>query len=115
MMKVVRLIIVTLIFGCSFLVLSCSKEDPGDDIITSNVFTPNGNGDNNVFVVMSKSGEEVELNIYTRAGVLVFSIKAEQCRWDGYSLSGQPLAEGIYFYTAKTSKVSKDGFVYLYR
>jgi len=110
-MKIIRFIIVAVIIGCCFLPVSCEKEDP----INSFVFTPNEDGRNDVFEISSKNGEEVELSIYTRAGVLVFRIKAERCRWDGYSLSGKPLASGVYFYTAKTQKVSIDGFVYLYR
>jgi len=114
-MKIVRFIIVAIVLSCSFSAVSCNKEEPEDDIVVSNIFTPNEDGHNSFFEVRSVSGEEVELNIYTRAGVLVFRIKAELCIWDGYSLSGQPLANGIYFYTAQTTKVSIDGFVYLFR
>ena len=116
-MKVVKFIIVAVIIGCCALMVSCEKAELDDDIdiIVSNVFTPNGDRENDVFEVSSKSGKEVELKIFTRAGVLVFSIKAERCRWDGYSLSGKPLANGIYYYTATTEEIAIDGFVYLYR
>ena len=90
-----------------------------DEIIAPNVFTPNGDGENDVFEVKSELNQVVSLKIYTRTGVLVFSISAKKCIWDGRSLSGEKMAEGIYFYTAEvkdsSTKVSKHGFVHLYR
>ena len=90
-----------------------------DSIIAPNVFTPNNDGENDVFEVKSRDGNAVLLKIYTRAGVLVYSIEAKFCRWDGYSLNGQEMASGIYYYTAEirdlSPKVSKCGFVHLYR
>lgn len=90
-----------------------------DSIIAPNVFTPNGDETNDVFEVTSKNGNIVSLKIFTRAGVLIFSIQAKQCRWDGNSQSGQEMAGGVYYYTAEVSgsspKVRKAGFVHLYR
>ena len=94
------------------------EQDDGSIIVVSNVFTPNGDGDNNVFEVKSSNiGDVVSLNIFTRAGVLVFRIEAPLCRWDGCSLDGQPMANGVYFYTAEIrgTKVKKSGSVHLYR
>ena len=90
-----------------------------DAIVAPNVFTPNGDGENDVFEVKSENDNVVSLKIYTRAGVLIFSIEAKRCRWDGFSLNGQKLAEGVYYYTAEvpgsSPKVAKCGFVHLYR
>ena len=90
-----------------------------DSIVASNVFTPNGDGENDFFEVRAESGKAVLLNVYTRAGVLIFSIEARLCYWDGYSLSGVEMPTGIYYYTAEvrgsSPKVSKNGFVHLYR
>ena len=119
-MKVVHFIIVAVFLGCSFLMVSCAKEEPENEIVVSTVFTPNEDGRNDVFEVTSSCGTKVVgLKIYTRAGVLVFSIEAQRCRWDGYSLSGQPLANGVYCYMAEiidsSPKITKTGFFYLYR
>ena len=119
-LKALPFIILAAILGWS-----CDKdishEDEGDEhIIVSNVFTPNGQHDYNYFEVTTKGQKkEVSLKIYTRTGVLVFSIEARQCVWDGCSLSGQQMAAGIYHYTAEvcdsSPKVSKSGFIHLYR
>ena len=102
-----------------------------DSIVAGNVFTPNGDGENDFFEVKSSNSEHVvALKIYTRAGVLVFSIEARRCVWDGYTLDGRPMPTGVYFYTAEvvsgtgagtgagsnsSQKISKVGFVHLYR
>jgi len=96
-----------------------TQEDDGDEyIIVSNVFTPDGDEKNDYFEVTTKDkAKEVSLKIYTRAGVLVFSIEALRCVWDGCTLSGQPMVAGIYHYTAEVvgTEIKKNGFVYLYR
>jgi len=123
-MKIIRLTSLTallFILLTAIFCWSCEKEQDKDSIIiVSNVFTPNGVGGNTFFEVTTVDGNEVvSLKIYTRAGVLVFSIEAKRCIWDGYSLSGQEMASGMYYYTAEISssspKVSKSGFVHLYR
>ena len=94
-------------------------QAPSDTIVAPNVFTPNGDGKNDVFEVVSKGNNVVTLKIFTRAGVLVFSSEAKRCRWDGFSLNGQEMANGVYYYTAEvpgsSPKVSKCGFLHLYR
>jgi gliding motility-associated-like protein len=90
-----------------------------DSIIAPNVFTPNGDDKNDIFEVTANSGEPVTLKIFTRAGALVFSVTAKRCRWDGCSQSGEKMAEGVYYYTAEvpgsSPKISKNGFVHLFR
>ena len=126
-MKVLKFIIIAAILGwCLSLErvtgVGAVAQTPTDSIIAPNIFTPNGDGRNDVFEVRSRNGNKVALKIYTRTGVLIFSIEAERCRWDGYSLSGQEMANGVYFFTAETvviydssPKVSKSGFVHLFR
>ena len=96
-----------------------SMAQVADSIVAPNVFTPNGDGNNDVFEVVSKGNNTVSLKIFTRAGVLVFSSEAKRCRWDGLSLNGQEMANGIYYYTAEvlglSPKVSKCGFLHLFR
>jgi gliding motility-associated-like protein len=94
-------------------------QTDNDSIVAPNVFTPNGDKKNDTFEVTSKEEQVVSLKIYTRAGVLVFRITAKRCVWDGCSLNGQEMANGVYYYTAEigdsSPKISKHGFVHLYR
>ena len=124
-MRGIQFIILVVIFGWCFLPgnssgSSAMAQAPTDSIISPNVFTPNGDGENDFFEAKSSNDKHVvSLKIYTRAGVLVFSIEAVRCRWDGCSLSGRPMASGVYYYTAEvrdsSPKISKSGFVHLYR
>ena len=95
-------------------------QTPTDSIIAPNVFTPNGDGKNDFFEVRSTNkNHEVLLKIYTRTGVLVYQFVKKHHAWDGYSLNGRPMANGVYFYEAEvrgvSPKISKSGCVHLYR
>ena len=122
-LRTLPFVIMVTILGCCILPSGCAVENGDDEddpiIVVSNVFTPNGEGENVFFEVKTKDDDEVSLKIYTRAGVLVFSIEARHCVWDGCSLTGQPMAPGVYHYTAEivnsSPKISKTGFVHLYR
>ena len=119
-MRVVHFIIFVVLLGWCCLQSGCVAEDDADNddnIIVINVFTPDNDEDNNYFEVRSEKDNEVSLKIFTRSGVLIFSIEARRCVWNGYTLSGQPMPAGMYYYTAEVRepKVSKSGFVYLYR
>ena len=127
-MRAIQLIILLLITGWCLPPVYASGNDAGafamaplatDEIIAPNVFTPNGDDKNDVFEVVSKEGNPVILKIFTRTGVLIFSSEAKRCRWDGRSLSGEEMANGVYYYTAEvpgsSPKVFKSGFVHLFR
>ena len=124
-MRVVQLIILMAIAGWCLPPAHAAEtyamaQTVNDSIVAPNVFTPNGDGTNDVFEVKSNNNTNVvSLKIYTRAGVLIFSIEAKLCRWDGFSLGGQEMANGVYYYTAEVSglspKVSESGSVHLFR
>ena len=122
-LRAMSFIIWATIFCWCFSLAGCVAENDGDIdsiIVVSNVFTPNGEGENIFFKVTTEDKQkEVSLKIYTRAGVLIFSIEAKYCVWNGCSLNGQPMAAGTYQYTAEivdsSPKISKCGFVHLYR
>jgi len=118
-MRGIQFIILIAVFGWCCLQVGCVAENDvdNDDInIPYNVFWPDSHDvEEQFFKVESSNNEPVSLKVYTRAGVLIFSIEARICLWDGYTLSGQPMPTGVYFYTAEMPKVSKNGFVYLYR
>jgi gliding motility-associated-like protein len=93
-----------------------------DDVISvSNVFTPNDDGFNDNFLVTTQAEVLLKMNIFTRAGILVFKTEGTTLSWNGYAASGQELSQGIYFYTiealgADPNKLySKTGFFYMYR
>jgi gliding motility-associated-like protein len=118
-MRIVQYIIIFIVFGWYFSQENVAAQTVNDSIVAPNVFTPNGDGINDFFIVKSKENQPVLLKVFNRAGVLVFSIEARLCAWDGNSLGGIQMTTGVYFYTAEvrnsSPKVAKSGFVHLLR
>jgi gliding motility-associated-like protein len=90
-------------------------------LVIPQIFTPNGNGQNDYFVI--KNIELYGNNRFTvvnRWGNVVYEQQGYSNQWDGYSntakLGSKPLPVGTYFYvlTYGEAKVAK-GFIYLKR
>ncbi len=66
-----------------------------------NVFTPNGDGSNDVFhpCLPYRFIIEVDCKIFNRWGQMVFQTKDPEINWDGRDMqTGKLLAEDVYFY-----------------
>lgn len=89
-----------------------------------NVFTPNGDNNNDLFVPFPyKFVKDIDLHIYNRWGNLVFSTTDPDINWDGYtSEDNKLLVEGVYYYVCKVNTirlvgiqpVELHGFVHLF-
>ena len=84
-----------------------------------NVFTPNGDGFNDVFQVITSGIIDYDLQIYNRWGVMLFESTSTAIHWDGRTNAGVEAATGTYFYilTAKsgTKDYSRTGTITLLR
>ncbi len=83
-------------------------------------FTPNADGKNDIFRIppMNKN-KLLILNIYNRAGQLVFQTKNAASGWDG-TYKNEPLDSGTYIYYAEMEgitgkRLTKKGYVLLLR
>ena len=65
-----------------------------------NVFTPNGDGVNDVFYTPSHNIEMYDLNIFNRWGQLLFNSTDPGKGWDG-QFEGQLVADGVYIFILK--------------
>ncbi len=97
-------------FGCRaedsmIITISCS-----DDILyIPNVFSPNGNGKNDVFRVRSTGIRELNfLRVYDRWGELVFETADQNVGWDG-TFKGKQLPPAVYVFYLKA--VCGDGYI----
>ena len=71
-------------------------------LILPNVFTPNGDGINDILVpIEARSIKSIEFQVYDRWGVLIHTSQNIQKLWDGNTKNGKPAADGVYFYVAK--------------
>lgn len=64
-----------------------------------NAFTPNGDGQNDQWLVTSSNScvTRIEVNVYNRYGQLVYTHKNYSNNWDG-KVNGKPLPDGTYYY-----------------
>jgi gliding motility-associated-like protein len=93
-----------------------------EGVVIPNVFTPNGDGVNDEFEIITYGMfEKMEIKIYNRWGNLVWQNTDPLLFWDGKEMrSGDECAEGVYYYTFQAtsltgSEYSKNGSVTLLR
>ena len=67
-------------------------------LIIPNVFTPNGDGENDMFTVKGTNIQSVVGEIYNRWGQKMFAWDNVRGRWDGRTLAGSEAPDGTYFY-----------------
>ncbi|MBS3771985.1 MAG: gliding motility-associated C-terminal domain-containing protein [Bacteroidales bacterium] len=89
-----------------------------NSIEVPNVFSPDENGINDVFVVKSNGEQKLKLEIYTRNGDLIYERTGTVIYWDGKMASGNFANQGVYYYVVKSPEepeVIKKGFFHLFR
>lgn len=82
-----------------------------------NVFTPNGDGNNDRFKipVLGKIEACASLKIYNRWGQSMFESSANSFSWDGTTSVGVEVPNGSYFYTFEISGETYTGWIKLMR
>lgn len=81
---------------------------PTPEVVAPNVFTPNGDNDNDLFVLKSIHAIEIEMVILDRWGAVMYESKSANPAWDGKVASGNLASEGTYFYKYKATGVNGD-------
>jgi gliding motility-associated-like protein len=76
-----------------------------------NVFTPNGDGANDLFTPFPYDYvERIDIHIYNRWGDEMFSTHNPDVEWNGCSkLTGKPCSDGVYFYVCTVFVKTLDG------
>ncbi|MDX2360462.1 MAG: gliding motility-associated C-terminal domain-containing protein [Crocinitomicaceae bacterium] len=101
---------------------SCTYPTP--TAVVPNIFTPNADYVNNLFVMELTNWTKVEIVVTNRWGNVMFQTTSDyplNPAWDGTTLSGNEAQEGTYFYTYLltgtdgTTQIDGHGFVQLAR
>ncbi len=96
-----------------------APDSAGDVLNIPNVFSPNGDQVNDFFDVDTDGTTVYEFTIFTRSGSRIYHTLSPRLYWDGNSLDGKKLKEGIYYYVIEeqggSTPFNKAGFMYLYR
>lgn len=94
---------------------------PIPTVVAPNVFTPNDDGDNDVFFLTTTNTVEVDLVITNRWGNVMFETTSPNPAWNGkVNGNGADASEGVYFFRYKAVGVNGDeveghGFLHLIR
>lgn len=75
-------------------------ECPG---MIPNVFTPNGDHANEIFVIENIENHDWNLEVFNRWGRRVYSDRAYRNNWDG-----RQLENGVYYYVLRSSQLNKE-------
>ncbi|MBE9468691.1 MAG: gliding motility-associated C-terminal domain-containing protein [Bacteroidetes bacterium] len=86
-----------------------------DDFVVPNVFTPNGDGVNDLFCITSNGEVKFSITIYSRWGSVMYKSQiAQQICWDARNADGSKVQPGTYFYVIQlegnTDYEPKTGF-----
>ncbi len=77
-----------------------------------NVFTPNGDGQNDLFRPYPwRFIDRIEFKVFDRWGILVFETEDPDILWNGTNLQGKDLAESTYFYTCQLFEQRVTGII----
>ena len=79
-------------------------------IVVPNVFTPNGDYENDFFKLNTNNIVDLEGTIFNRWGQVVFIINTVEGGWDGRTVAGVMCPEGAYYYLIHA--IGGDGVVY---
>ena len=98
---------------------SISADSIDRELDVPNVFTPNGDDINDYFEVTTDDITVYEFTIYTRTGTRIFHSISKRIFWDGKSIGGKELSEGIYYYVIEkvggSDPIEESGFMHLFR
>ncbi len=95
--------------------------DDCNGIYIPNVFTPNGDGKDDIWFISLLGSKCFQCNIYNRWGQLVFQSNDVRLGWNGnIQQTGKPASDGVYYYIInycdyRNIQRSADGFLQLLR
>lgn len=73
------------------------------EVIVPNVFTPNVDGQNDLFNISGTGITELNLKIFNRWGEMLFETNQLNEGWNGRTTAGAEVPDGTYFYVAKVT------------
>jgi gliding motility-associated-like protein len=106
--------------NCVDTVIKCIKIDDNPKIEIPNVFTPNNDGNNDVFIIKGRNIKTFSCIIYDRWGLKIIELTSINTGWDGKHANGNIATDGTYFYIinytdSKGVSKTEKGFLSLFR
>ena len=118
---------ITDVFGCTGSVTDTIDPRSYEEyvhVVVPNVFTPNGDGQNDVFTIWNDVdtlwseailGACTEMFVFNRWGQKVFESFGGDLVWTGRNFAGEECIPGTYFYVVRVKDMEFNGDIYLNR
>ncbi len=95
------------VYGCEDKDTIIVHVDDSPFIVLPNAFTPNGDGENDIYILLSRKISKLYyFNIYNRWGEKIFSTDDVKVGWDG-TYKGVPQEAGTYVYVVHAKDARK--------
>jgi len=80
-----------------------------------NVFTPNGDGINDFLTIKTNGIHAYDLIIFNRWGTIVHTATATKLTWDGHTVVGTMVENGVYYYHLSNTITGEheEGFIHV--
>ena len=101
--------------GCQSRVVHGPYSVLASDLFIPNVFSPNDDGLNDIFLLNYTGSQPLTLRVYDRWGISLFNTANKLTGWDGRNADGQPVTEGVYYYQVTVGDKAYTGTVTLVR
>ncbi|MCW3085679.1 MAG: hypothetical protein JWP12_3045 [Bacteroidetes bacterium] len=113
-------LLVANISGCVDSTTECITVVSDATVIVPNIFTPNGDGSNDEFFIITTGVKTLECTVYDRWGLKIAEWNSINFKWDGRTTSGNAAPDGTYYYLLKATGLNdkvteKQGFLQLLR
>jgi gliding motility-associated-like protein len=80
-------------------IVDCDEPEPVGEVVVPNVFSPNGDANNEGFGVVAEADlPNYRLDIFNRWGNPVFTTSSVQRKWSGQNMDGTNASEGVYYW-----------------
>jgi gliding motility-associated-like protein len=111
------IVLVASLSNCSDTISKCIDVLSDPQITIPNLFTPNGDGINDLFLVSAEGITLFQIQFFDRWGNSVFNSKSIDVSWDGKN-NGKKVSDGVYYYIVtytdfKSQTKTLSGFVSL--
>jgi len=107
---IIMLIVTDIATGCtdtaSLMITTTTEEE---ELFIPEIFSPNGDGINDIFYIRGKGFDWILLRIYDRWGEMVFESTDTNTGWDG-RFKGQLMNSGVYVYHLQGAYLTGEEF-----
>jgi gliding motility-associated-like protein len=92
-MKLLRILLIT----CCLVAFDGFSQTSQNVVQIPNIFTPDGDGVNDVFRINASGFTDITVSIYNHHGEVVYRYFGENGSWDGFTHAGVKVSAGVYF------------------